>query len=110
MLSPLFIPHFHWRPAIRPDKTHLFVQANRPCPPRDMGVMRFKETLHERSLPVGRVFPNLPTVCVWNGGPARIRTGDRQVSLAVGYEPAALSVRGCETWLSYGPSSRCRMI
>src|SRR5438034_9652826 len=40
------------------------------------GVMRFKETLHERSLPVGRVFPNLPTVCVWNGGPARIRYVD----------------------------------
>jgi len=26
------------------------------------------------------------------GGPARIRTGDRQVSLDSGYEPAALSV------------------
>ncbi len=38
--------------------------------------MRFKETLHERSLPVGRVFPNLPTVCVWNGRPARIRYVD----------------------------------
>ena len=28
----------------------------------------------------------------WSGGPARIRTGDRQVSRTWGYEPAALSV------------------
>jgi len=44
------------------------------------------------------------------GGPARIRTGDRQVSLDRGYEPAALSVRCCETWLSYGPSNGRAMI
>jgi len=44
------------------------------------------------------------------GGPARIRTGDRQVSLAVAMSLPLFQSVGCETWLSYGPSNRCPMI
>ena len=45
--------------------------------------MGFEETLDVRLLLpwVGSSEP--PVIRVWTGGPARIRTGDRQVSLAV---------------------------